>query len=217
MRFEEIVKIGELMELNLGDLCMRTKLQDIQDNNRFIVFQPTHKGVSVPLTKEDVLNVRFYRSTGIFEFDARVHSWFDKDKLKLCMLEAVTEVVRSQRRQSYRLPIVLNALLWRADDAPENLKKYKAKTVDISEHGMLLTCFESFEPGTKIFAEIRMSGTESRVFETEVLRCEQPLYNNDPKKSVLLFVNCSEDDRAYLSRYILRQQIAARKKRVLGK
>lgn len=217
MRFEEIVKIGEIMELNINDLCLRTKLQEMQEQGRFTVFHPTLKGVTVPLAEGDVLNIRFYRNTGIFEFDAKVLSWFVEGKLKLCMLEAITEVIKSQRRKSYRLPIVLKVLLWRADDTSEKPKKYKAKTVDISEHGMLLTCFEGFDSGTSILAEVQMSSTESRIFEAEVLRCEQPFEASDPQKTVLLFVNCSQSDRMYLGRFILKQQILERKKRSLRK
>ena len=217
MLFEEIVKIVEIMEIGIGDLCLRTKLQEVKEQERFTVFHPTIKGIPVPLAEGDVVNIRFYRSTGIFEFDAKVISWFVEDKLKLCMLEATTEVIKSQRRKSYRLPIVLKVLLWRADDTSEKPKKYKAKTVDISEHGMLLTCFESFEAGTTILAEVQLGSNESRIFEAEVLRCEQPFESTDPQKTVLLFVNCSQSDRMYLGRFILKQQILERKKRALRK
>lgn len=215
MRLEEIVRIGEIMELNIDGKTYKTKLQDMHEDDAFSVLYPTEKGVLVPLTQEDIINIRFYRESGIFEFDARMRSRFDKGTLKLCMLEVISDIKRSQRRQSYRLPIVLPVLIWRLDD--EEQKKYKAKTVDISEHGILLTCFESIPKGTKVCAEIKMTDTEKRVFESEVLRCEQPFNKNEPQKMVLIYVNISESDRNYLGRYIMRQQITARKKGKSGK
>lgn len=217
MRFDEIVKVGELMELTYQDLSMRTKLQDIKENGRFTIFHPTVKGITVPFTEGDTLTVRFYRNTGIFTFEAKVRSWSIDGKLKLCTLEATTEVTKFQRRKGYRLPIVLRVLLWRMDDASEKPKKYKAKTVDISEIGILVTCFENFEAGTKLFANVQFTSTENRVYETEVLRCEKPFDSNEPLKTVLIFQNCSQSDQTYLGRFIMHQQILARKKRVLRK
>ena len=217
MRFEEIVKIGEIMELSRSGVCMKTKLQDVHEYDRFTVFHPTVGGLYAELHAGDLFNVRFYRPTGIFEFDAKVREWLVKDKLKLCVLEATTEVVKSQRRKSYRLPIVLKVLLWRANDDSQKPKKFKAKTVDISEHGMQLTCFEVFEKGDRIVADVKISDYEHKIFEAEVLRCEHPCSATEPKRTVLLFINCPENDRAFLGRFILRQQISARKKRVLGK
>ncbi len=214
MRFDEIVTIGEIMEMKVGDLCMRTKLQDMLDDEQFTVFHPTIKSVPVPMTPGDVVVLTFYRQNGVFSFEAKVVKWYVKDHIKLCQLKALTDVKKSQRRKSYRLPIVLNVTLRRLDgDEKEQAKRYKAKTVDISEHGMLLSCFHSFPPGTPISAEVKMSDGEYREFQTEVLRCETPFHENDPHNIVLLFLNCTEYDQAYLRRFILRQQIIARKKR----
>src|SRR5690554_848794 len=106
MQFEDIIKLGEIMELNINGKTYKTKLQDIHEDDTFSVLYPTEKGILISLTEEDIINVRFYRASGVYEFDARMHSRFDKGRLKLCMLKVVSEIKRSQRRQSYRLPIV---------------------------------------------------------------------------------------------------------------
>ncbi len=214
---DEIVKIGEIMELNINGEYIKTKLQDLNGSNRFTVFAPAVRGSLESLAQGDILRLRFYRPSGVFEFIAKVCKRFVKDNLRLCMLEALTEVEKSQRRKSYRLRIVLKVILWCADDKAENPKKHKAKTADISEHGMLVTCFDCFEPGTLVFADLKMPDHDHRVFETQVQRCEKPVIKTEPHKLGLIFVNATEQDRAYLGRFILRQQIIARKKRVLGK
>lgn len=218
MRFDEIVTVGENMEMQMGEMSMKTKLQDVLGSGRFTVFHPTIKSVPLPLTKDDTVKMCFYRPNGVFSFEAKIIDWYIKEQIKLCELEATTEVEKYQRRKSYRLPIVLSVTLRRLDgDEEEKNKMYKAKTVDISEHGMLLSCFHSFPGGTPISAEIKMSDTENRVFNTEVLRCKTPFVDTDPHNMVLLFLNCSERDRTYLARFIMRQQIIARKKRGPGK
>jgi len=209
VRLEKNIKIGELLELYINGQTYRTKLQDITGDT-FTVLNPTDKGLPVPILQDDIINVRFYRSSGVFEFDARMQERFIKGRLQLCRLLIISELKRSQRRASFRLPIILKVQLWRVDD--EEKKKHKAKTVDISEHGILLTCFEIFSKGTKLYAEINMTDTEKRIFEAEVLRCEQPYNDSEPKKMVLMYINISESDRNYLGRFIMRQQILARKK-----
>ncbi len=218
MHFDEIVTVGELMELQIGELAVKTKLQDILENGRFTVFHPTLKGVPIPLTRHDIVKICFYRSNGVFSFEAKIDDWYIKNHLQLCELEAVSEVMKFQRRKSYRLPIMLNVTLRRLDgDEEEQNKTYRAKTVDISEDGMLLSCFHSFPSGTPISAEIKLPDMQTRVFKTEVLRCEQPYNDKDPHNMVLLFLNCSQLDRTFLARFIMRQQIIARKKRGPGK
>ena len=218
MHFDEIVTVGELMELQIDDLAVKTKLQDVLENHQFTVFHPTLKGVPIPLIRHDIVKICFYRPNGIFSFEAKINDWYIKNHIQLCELEAVTEVTKFQRRKSFRLPIMLTVTLKRLDgDEEEQSKIYKARTVDISEDGMLLSCFQSFPNGTPISAEIRLPDMQTRVFKTEVLRCEKPFNDNDPHNMVLLFLNCSQHDRTYLARFIMRQQIIARKKRGPGK
>lgn len=218
MHFDEIVTVGEIMELQIGEITVKTKLQDILENRQFTVFHPTLKGVPIPITRHDIVKICFYRPNGIFSFEAKISDWYIKNHIQLCELEAVTELTKFQRRKSFRLPIMLSVVLRRLDgDEEEQERVYKGKTIDISEDGMLLSCFQSFPNGTPISAEIKLPDMQSRVFKTEVLRCERPFNDNDPHNMVLLFLNCSQQDRTYLARFIIRQQIAARKKRGPGK
>ena len=206
------------MEMQMGELSVKTKLQDVLKDGRFTVFHPTIKSVPLPLTKDDTVKICFYRPNGVFSFQANIVDWYKKENIMLCELKALTEIAKYQRRKSYRLPIVLNVSLKRLDgDEEEQAKVYRAKTVDISEHGMLLSCFQSFPNGTPICAELKMPDMEKRVFNTEVLRCKNPFMDTEPHNIVLLFLNCSAQDRAYLAKFIMRQQIIARKKRGPGK
>jgi len=201
------------MEMQIGEITVKTKLQDILDDRRFLVFHPTVKGVPISLTRGDLAKVCFYRPNGVFSFEASVADWYVKNDIQLCEWKAVTEVTKFQRRRSYRLPIVLNVTLKPlSGNDEERSKTYRAKTIDISEDGMLLSCFHSFPPGTPISAEVKLPDMQTRMFTTEVLRCETPFNDNDPHNMVLLFLNCSHHDRAFLARFIMRQQIIARKK-----
>jgi c-di-GMP-binding flagellar brake protein YcgR len=211
---KEIITIGELMEIKIKNAFVKTKLQELYQDGRFTVFHPTVKGVPVWLQTHGSYTLRFYRDNGVFSFDAQLLDWYKKDDIRMCLFEASSEVEKAQRRQSYRLPIVLDALL-RPEDAQGEpaATPLKAKTVDISEHGVLLTCFTRLALDTCAAAELKLSPTETMTLRGKVLRCENPADKNDPFRIVLLFAGSTEQERSHLGRYILRQQIDARKKK----
>jgi c-di-GMP-binding flagellar brake protein YcgR len=214
MEAKEILTIGELMEIKVGDGFIKTKLQELLPDNQFTVFHPTVKGLLVRLEAGDTYMMRFYRENGVYSFDARLLDQYSKNEIRLCLFEAASPVVKVQRRRSYRLPIVLNArLLPEGAEQGQKPKPIRAKTVDLSEHGALLTCFTPLEPDTAAMVELKLSPTETMALSGMVLRCEKPPSRKDPYRIVMLFTGSSEQQESELRRYILRQQIAARKKK----
>lgn len=210
---QEIIAVGERMEIKINNAFIRTKLQEMYDNGRFTAFHPTVKGLPVMLDTGDVFALRFYRPNGVFTFDAQLLDWYKKNEIRLCLFEPKTEVSKVQRRQSYRLPTVLDVVLRMAEKEGEEDRLIKGKTVDLSEHGVLLTSFACLPEDAKVFIELKLSPSETMGLPAKVLRCEKPFDRKDPFKIVLLFTNSSDRQRADLGRYILHQQIIARKKK----
>ena len=214
MEAHEILTIGELMEIKIGGDFFKTKLQELLPDSQFTVSHPTAKGMPVQLEADEIYMLRFYRENGMYSFDARLMGQLLKGEIRLCLFQAVSSVVKVQRRRSYRLPIVLDVRLL-PEGAEQGIrpKPIKAKTLNLSEHGTLLTCFTPLEPDTSAMVELKLSPTETMTLRGRVLRCEEPLHWKDPYRIVLLFTDSSEQQESELRRYILRQQIAARKKK----
>ena len=214
MYAHEMMTVGELMDIKINTGHFKTKLQDMYEGGRFTVFHPTVRGLPVMLETDEVYTLRFYRPNGIFSFEALLLDWYTKDDIRLCLFESQTEVVKAQRRQSYRLPIKLDVVI-RFDKEKEGRKApgIKGKTVDLSEHGMLLTSFTSLETDTQVVADLKLSPAETLAMKAKVLRCEKPFVKKDPYRIVLLFVGSSDRQKSDLGRYILRQQIIARNKK----
>ncbi len=210
---QEIMAIGELMEIKINNGFVKTKLQDLHQDGWFTVFHPTVKGLPIMLETDETYMLRFYRSNGIFSFEAVLLDWYKQDEIMLCLFEPRSEVVKSQRRQSYRLPIVIDVLIRLEDTEDGKSPAVKAKTVDLSEHGTLVTSFTKIEEGTKISVELRLSPVDSITLKAKVLRCGKPVEKKDPYRIVLLFEDNAKQHRSELGRYILQQQIAARKKK----
>lgn len=219
MRFNQIVKIGEILEIKLGDLCVRTKLQEVLDDDKFVVFQPTVKGIPLWTEHDEVLDFAFYRANGVFTFSAKMDEAFKEKEIKLCRFKEVSEVKKIQRRQSYRMPIVLDVLMENMDDedgeekTEHNKLQYKGKTINFSEKSIQLKSYSGLPEKTKLMLAVKLTDTDVMNLQAEVLRCEKPEKKTEPFEIVLLFYNCSKKDRAYISKYILQQQIIARKKK----
>jgi len=213
MEAHEILIIGELMRIKVGDVFYHTKLQELLPDSQFTVFHPTVKGMLVQLETDEIYTLRFYRENGMYSFEARLLGQYLKGKIRLCLFQAVSSVVKVQRRRSYRLPIELDVKLWPVyAEGKLAATQIKGKTVNLSEHGVLLTCPISLKPDTWAKVEMKLSPTEKMTLHGRVLRCEQPLNFRDPYRIVILFTDSSEQQKSELRRYILRQQIAARKK-----
>lgn len=212
MLLEKVVKLGEILEIKLEEGLTRTKLLETLDDGEFVVFQPTFKGLLVWSDLDQVLSFTFYRPDGIYTFDAQIKETYIKEELRLCRFKQITPVKKHQRRNAYRLPIVLKTLIECVDDeqTEEVSGVYKGKTINISEKSVQLTCFDSLEEDTLVSATIYYNDYSSIMLRAKVFRCSEPKEPKDPYEIVLLFVDCSERDIMNLRRYILRQQIYAK-------
>ncbi|MDD5017609.1 MAG: PilZ domain-containing protein [Eubacteriales bacterium] len=212
MRLNEIVVIGEIFEIKNKSLCVRTKLQDVPEGNQLVVLQPTVKGIPVRAEEDTLFEFAFYRPTGLYTFLARMKESFKEDGIMLCRFVAVSDVRKIQRRQCYRLPIVLNAAIRETDDEGAE-KQYKGKTINLSEKSVQLSCFTRFSEGTHVDVAICLSETETMTLQAKVLKCRKPAKKTEPYDILLLFQNYTEKDRTHISRYVLKQQIVARKRK----
>jgi c-di-GMP-binding flagellar brake protein YcgR len=212
MEFADFLKIGELIEIESEGLRARTKLEELSIEGDLIVMQPTVKGIPLRPPQDEPAKFSFCRQDGVYMFDALMLSAFMRGNVRLCRCKPVSEVMKVQRRQYYRLPIVLDVMMEKCGEKDGVRKRYRSKTVDLSENAVQLTCFTGFEPGTGFSIEIRLSDKEIIGVEGKILRCVPPLDKKDPYNMVLVFEELSSRVRVRLRRYILKQQIVKRKK-----
>jgi len=208
----EVVKLGEILDLNVGKVTVRTKLQEMISDSEFVVLQPTLKGV--PVRAEDgEVTCTFYRPTGCFSFSAHMFEPFRKGELSLCRIERISEIKRLQRRQYYRLPIVLDLTLYdsQAEDK-QNAQRWHAKSINLSEKAIAISCFSTFADGTPLTLDIELMPSQIITWAAVVLRGRRALRPTDPNEYVLLFVDQDVKVQSFLRRFIFRQQTLKRKK-----
>lgn len=210
MRLKEFARIGEIFEVEVGRLRIHTKLQDFLEGQDFAVLQPTIKGA--PLRASDgTFEFSFFRPEGIYVFEAEMVRSYIKDNIRLCRFRQTSEIKKVQRRQYYRLPIVLDVVMIDETDK-EQPKQYKCKTITLSENSVQLTCFTPLAIETPVCVKIPVSSREIIPMRGSVIKCLEPPGKTEPYEMVVLFAEAAMF-RPRLSRFIFTQQIIARNKK----
>jgi len=212
--FIENFVLGEIFDIRVGNTMVRTKLQEIVSDTEFVVLQPTINGIPVR-SEDNEFTFLFRRPNGCISFRARIlYSYKDGD-LALSRVVRVSEMERAQRRQFYRLPVILDIVIdtgdekgGREDDAGEqsgDSRFCKGKTINLSENSVEVSCFRKFEKDAKAVAAIKLTESDAILVNTKVLRCTRES-KTEPYCVVLVFVDQSERERRLLRRFIFKQQ-----------
>lgn len=214
MVLSQIVKLGEIFEIQLNDMVTKTKLQDIIDDEHFIVFRPTVKGIPLIAEKGEEMQFSFYRNNGVYTFNAIMEKYDVRDTMQ-CHFKVVSDIKKKQRRSSYRLPIVLDAvvsLLEPEVDIVGQTDSFKVKTLDISEAGMMFNSYEYFPAGTLLSVYITLEKYNTITVNARVIRCFIPSSDTKKYNTCVMFVNIPSRDQSKIGRFVLKKQIIDRKK-----
>ena len=211
MRLADIAKLGEIFEIKLEHGCTRTKLLHVFEDGEFSVFQPVFRGLPIRADDDETFSFTFCRPEGVYIFDAAIMGTYLKDGLRLCRFRQATGVRRKQRRLAYRLPVVRDAMLEWEDDRDPGGQTAKAKTRNMSEKSVQLTCYKPLSEKQSVTVKIYLDKPSSVELRAEVLKCNRPEKSSDPYEIVLLFTDYTQSDIACIRRFILQQQINAKK------
>jgi hypothetical protein len=99
--------LGERLEIKIGEKRCVSDIQEFPKEGVLILSAPTYRGVVVPLRKEELLHVTFYRPGGMFSFMARLGRRFHEGTLALIEAEMCSPISKYQRRDFVRLETVL--------------------------------------------------------------------------------------------------------------
>lgn len=208
----DFIKLGETFEINTGEVITRTKLQDILQDGRIVVYQPTYRMAPVHFDNDTPVRFTFNRMNGMCTFLAIQDEKIKTNNMDLCVFKIITEPKMIQRRSSFRLPIVLNAKVIIPDDKdPEISNEANAKTINLSERGVSFTCFAKLECSKEYVMRIRLEQSIVMVLTAEILRREEPVIKNDPFIYAAQFTQMHNKDQMYICRFIMKRQILDRK------
>ncbi len=206
MLMSKIVKLGEIIDLELEGGSSRTKLLDILPGERFTILQPTIKGIPYRLRKEERVQCFFFRPNGMHTFEAAMIEEIYRGNVQACLLRATTKVERRQRRSSFRLPISLEVAVKPLDGEPEDIETVKTRTVNISQEGMLFNYPCEYAPGTQFELQLKI-GQDTLSLKGEVKRSIPPGEKKAAYGIAVRYFDYSNDAQNLIGRYIMKQQI----------
>lgn len=214
MNLAEFIKAGETVEIQLGAITTRTKIEKVNDISSFVILQPTFKLLPILFQPKEIATFFFYRENGMHSFDAEFESKSMIGNLHVCTFTVVSEVEKRQRRFSYRLPVSMDITVRRKNQYDQaKSTEYMGRTINLSQDGMLFTCYQRMPVSSRLLIELKFSGQELCIINADVLRCMLPIKQGDPYSIAVKFISMTKRDRAQLSKFILNRQIEQRRTR----
>jgi c-di-GMP-binding flagellar brake protein YcgR len=207
-RLCDLAKLGEIVEIKVPTGNARTKVQEFFGEDEFTVFHPVVNGVSMYFDRDKSYSFIFYRSNGIYAFDAKIVRSYTKDDIKLCRLKQVSGVRRHQRRNAYRIPAIFDVdIECSLDENGDETEVIKAKTLVISEKSIQLICHAHMSENTKVTVRLYIDEAELLELNAEVFKCIPPSGIGDPYEIVLCFVDCTDRAIKRMRQLTISQQV----------
>ena len=106
------LKIGERIGISLdGELLHPTLLEDIREDNRLVISVPLYRGLPIIMKVEQQVQFFFFRENGRFCIDVQVEEITMHGPVRLIVLIPLSEPLKQQRRNAFRLRICLSGLI----------------------------------------------------------------------------------------------------------
>ena len=215
---KQLIEIGDRVDLYLGTGAIyRTILEDIADNGNLLVSVPIYKGMPVSFTKDQGLQMYFYRTNGRYRVNVKMVGYQQHGQLRLLELQALSAPQKQQRRDSYRinekLKVVLryvdNNLVFDKLNRPENDQEVVA-SLNISASGIAIKTKKVYNVGDKVFMRIYLKWPHAEAEPLEIIgeiRQVDKIYPLRKTYSIgIMFLYTSKDVYSHLSKYVMAQE-----------
>lgn len=174
MDVKYMIDIGEKLEIivkrdSQEDIKGYSMLQDITSTGELVVTQPMRDGIPIELRPSDSIKVLFFREEGCFAFDCQLADRFKIENADLFSIRQISPIEKIQRRQFYRLKIVLPVEIKILDDK-EDSPILKGYSIDISGNGLRLNIDQKLDVNSMIKCNIKLSSNESVSVKGRVVR-----------------------------------------------
>jgi c-di-GMP-binding flagellar brake protein YcgR len=217
----EPLRIGEQIGISTdGERLYPTLLEDITEDNRLIVSVPIYRGIPIIIKVDQHLRFFFFRENGRFCIDVLVEEIIMQGPLRLIALAPLSEPLKQQRRNSFRLRIGLSALIrpyggGLAAGGPyfeeEDMIPWEdVITNNLSETGVSLNSVISHKTGDCLQLKITLDHDPHHLEEIELLgivRQVQALENLSTQYRLgVEFLPYSDKLRQLIAKFVMKKQ-----------
>ncbi|SHJ06102.1 flagellar brake protein [Lutispora thermophila] len=218
----KLFKVGDKVNVKVMDKSdsdtYASQVTEVLENGLIEISFPMHKSKTIYFINGEKLILIIGKKEAIYEFQAMV---IEKkyENIPIMRLKVISEPVRIQRRDYYRLkitkPIKIRVINITNDSEDKFIEYKNGFLLDISEGGMMVCTKEKFEDGD--FLEIIMDLEDGKVIRIKG-KIVRRMYN--PEKSGLYeygieFFDVSKKDRNQLAKFIYNEQRKLLKKEML--
>ena len=213
-----MVEIGEKVEIILErDLLEDVKgfsmVQDFTDTGELVVSLPVYGGKPILLQRQAIIKVFFYKEEGCYSFDGQVIERFKRENAELVSISQTSSIRRIQRREFYRLKIVLPVKFIVLDDeSEEEAPIIEGCCTDISGSGLRLNTDHKLDIGDMIECNFQLDNENDIKIIGKVVRfgiADKLTYKYDLGIS---FPKIFEGVRDTIIKFIFEKQRELRKK-----
>lgn len=228
--------LGERLDVIIGERRCVSNVQEITRAGTLIVSAPTFRSVVVPIPEGELINVVYFRQSGMFSFVAALLRRFHDGNIELCEIEIKSPISKYQRRDFVRYDTVLPvrvSLLANAEtlsnmSIEETLRRIfdrrymgmpregdypteECLTLDVSGGGLRFSSRHSYEKNSLLECTVTFSEEDELTVDALVMRVEES-ERGMPWRIGVQFVNIEERLRRKIIRYIFNEQVKERKK-----
>ncbi len=214
----ECISLGDKVEL-LTELDSEgeqehyfSSIQEIEDN-KLIIAAPIVKGKIEPLEVDTDYGICIYTKKGLYRCEVQLVSREKKGNLFLLNFITVTEIVKYQRRQYYRMDCIIKFTFKGVDK-----KWYDAVILDISGGGIRFSTNSKVEQGDYILNNIKFD-LKGNVIDMLVYGNVININHNASSSALkyevrVAFEDISKVDRENIIKYIFDEERRRRKNKV---
>ena len=221
MQKDSTPEIGEKIDMTIdGRQYYKAMIGDVYNNGLILVSVPMFRQAPMPLSELDDVFMVLYRETGRYFVQVKVMGFREKDGVRYALLEQMTEMVKDQRREYYRLPTKLEAALYEYTEEIELSLLVKdeirdanmladARAKDISITGAALLTKLECQLCDKYLIKLILGEAKGKTtvfFVCAVVVRAGTLPDSGVQSLGVRFLGLTKEKSEFLSRYIMTQQ-----------
>jgi c-di-GMP-binding flagellar brake protein YcgR len=203
--------VGDKIQINYVDILGRrneyiSQVVEIVDNEFLDVLVPIHKNHNVYLKQDTVLNVVIAKGEAVYEFKTVLYEKLF-GRIPLLRLRVLSEVNKIQRRDFFRLKVMMNIEARLVLDLKQRQygEAFKCNLHDISAGGVLISTSKELEKNDMLELPLVLNGKKLIVFGIIIRRT---LTDNSkaPNAYGLKYDRMSDFERNEINKFIFEEQ-----------
>ncbi|KXG75768.1 flagellar brake protein [Thermotalea metallivorans] len=214
----DLPKVGDRIEIENTPISKRgsaliSQVLDKVDEQVMFIAMPIINNVMVPIPVGEIIRIKYaQKNVGIFVFRARVVSRKHSEQLAYMKIERISDVEKVQRRDYYRLEVVLDVQMKiiKPGDA-DHEKIIHGLSKDISGGGLRVIAKTKLSANDVADIIIKTGENPIRA-RGRIIRCASYDGSRDEYDVAIMFENISESVRTQIISFIFGYQRKMKKK-----